>query len=462
MVGQVGDDLVARLWERNRALEESEQRFRGLVDDSPEPLVVHIAQKIAYANLAAARAFGLDTTAALIGRSILDLATPETKRQILARMATPSELRALDVVEQVFLRPDDGLELHVEVHSVRIEFAGQPAMLSVARDITRRVAAERLAAAALHELEFERLRIGSLLASSTAFMAVTRGKDHVFELANAAYCKLVGRDELIGKATIDAVPEIRGQGMIEMLDKVFETGVPFAGKSTPVRLRYGGTDVEQRYIDFTCQPLRQADGTTSGVFTHGVDVTEATVAQQRLRAQFDGVPVPTYVWQRVARDAVQQFVLVDFNRAALAISRNGIERFRGTTAATFFVDNPEITDEIERCFATGESSVRELDRTLISTGQRKRLLVTYTAVPPDVVVVHTEDVMSDASSNSVSSRRRRWTRSGASRAASRMTSTTSCRWSSATRRCISPISSRRIRSGSTSRRSTAPGSAAWD
>ena len=70
-----------------------------------------------------------------------------------------------------------------------------------------------------------------------------------------------------------------------------------------------------RYVDFICQPLREPDGTTIGVFTHGVDVTDSIVAQQRLRAQFDGVPVAAYVWQNVERDGTRQFVREqDFKR----------------------------------------------------------------------------------------------------------------------------------------------------
>ncbi len=156
-------------------------------------------------------------------------------------------------------------------------------------------------------------------------MAVLRGKDHVFELANDAFRERTGRRELIGKPIADAMPELRDQGFLEKLDHVFATGEPLVGKGAAAALsRRPGSPPETRYADFLFHPVFEADGTRSGVFIHGVDVTDATVAQHRLRAQFHGVPVPTYVWQRVVRDGEKDFILVDYNKAALTISRGGI------------------------------------------------------------------------------------------------------------------------------------------
>ncbi|CAN5908625.1 hypothetical protein BH11MYX3_BH11MYX3_04730 [soil metagenome] len=241
-------------------------------------------------------------------------------------------------------------------------------------------------------IDFERHRLAMLLEKAPGFIAVTRGKDHVIELANDAYCVLTGRRDLVGKATAAALPEIGGQGFIEMLDKVFETGEAVSARGSAVMLLRDGEHLEQRYIDYVCQRIVELDGTTTGVFTQGVDVTDATLAQQRLRAQFDGVPVPTYVWKRVEHQGTREFALIDFNAAANAISRGKIEAFVGTSSSTFFSASPEVLGELERCLDTGVSIRREMDRTLRSTGETRRLFVTYTAVPPDLVVIHTEDV----------------------------------------------------------------------
>lgn len=58
-------------------------------------------------------------------------------------------------------------------------------------------------------------------------MAVTRGKDHVFEIANEAYCQLTGRRDLVGKTAAAGIPALGAQGFIEMLaeiDRCLESG----------------------------------------------------------------------------------------------------------------------------------------------------------------------------------------------------------------------------------------------
>jgi two-component system cell cycle sensor histidine kinase/response regulator CckA len=156
--------------------------------------------------------------------------------------------------------------------------------------------------------------------------------------------------------------------------------------------RRPGSPPERRYADFVYQPLVEADGTRSGVFAHGIDVTDATVAQQRLRAQFHGVPMPTYVWQRVERDGARDFVLIDFNQAAMEISRGAIESQRGSVATAYFSDAPEAFADLALCLENGTKIHREMDWTLRSTGDKRRLSVTYAPAPPDLVIVHTEDV----------------------------------------------------------------------
>lgn len=54
-----------------------------------------------------------------------------------------------------------------------------------------------------------------------SFVAVLHGPDHVFTWANDAYFELTGRQkDIIGKALLDAIPELKGQGFKELLDGV--------------------------------------------------------------------------------------------------------------------------------------------------------------------------------------------------------------------------------------------------
>ncbi|HEX8466457.1 MAG TPA: PAS domain-containing protein [Allosphingosinicella sp.] len=149
--------------------------------------------------------------------------------------------------------------------------------------------------------ETERLR--QLFDNAPGFMAVVRGPDHVFEMANASYQTLVGRTDLIGKPVRQAVPEVEGQGLFEALDKVYRSGEPFSGRSVAVRLqRSPGGPREERLLDFVFQPIFDSSGAVNGIFADGYDVTERIVAEtalreseERFRLIADLAPVPMWV-----------------------------------------------------------------------------------------------------------------------------------------------------------------------
>jgi PAS domain S-box-containing protein len=169
-------------------------------------------------------------------------------------------------------------------------------MLCVCTETTATVLAERERLG-----ETERLR--QLFHNAPGFMAVVRGPDHVFEMANASYQALVGRRDLIGKPVRAAVPEVEGQGLFELLDKVYRSGKPFSGRSVAVRLqRRPGGAREERLLDFVFQPIFDSSGAVSGIFADGYDVTERIVAEtalreseERFRLIADSAPVPMWV-----------------------------------------------------------------------------------------------------------------------------------------------------------------------
>lgn len=78
-------------------------------------------------------------------------------------------------------------------------------------------------------------------------MGVLRGPSHVVELANAAYYKLVGHRDMLGKPLLEALPEIKGQGLIEVLDRILVIAEPYVGTNVAVFLqRAPGARLEER------------------------------------------------------------------------------------------------------------------------------------------------------------------------------------------------------------------------
>lgn len=236
---------------------------------------------------------------------------------------------------------------------LRDEMAGVGGMLCTVIETTATVLAGH---ARLNETE----RLRQLFDNAPGFMAVVRGPDHVFEMANSSYQILVGRTDLIGKPVREAIPEVEGQGLFEALDKVYRSGEPFSGRSVAISLqREPGAPREERLLDFVFQPIFDAQGEVSGIFADGYDVTERRTAEQalqeseeRFRLIADSAPVPMWVTRL---DRTRSFV----NRAYvefLAISYDEAVNFDWRTVI-HLEDAPRILAES----VAGEASLRTFE-----------------------------------------------------------------------------------------------------
>jgi signal transduction histidine kinase/ActR/RegA family two-component response regulator len=131
----------------------------------------------------------------------------------------------------------------------------------------------------------ENQRLVELFEQAPGFIAVLRGPGHVFELTNKSYRQLLGERKLIGLTVREAAPEIEGQGFFELLDEVYRSGEPFVGRASPMRVqRAPNAPLEECFIDFIYQPIRDATGAVAGIFVEGSDVTVRTKVENELRA----------------------------------------------------------------------------------------------------------------------------------------------------------------------------------
>ena len=145
---------------------------------------------------------------------------------------------------------------------------------------TQRVFAERDRSRLLTQVEQERARLAEAFAQAPSFLAVLRGPEHVFEYVNPSYETLLGNRALAGRSVREAVPEVQGQGFFEILDRVYATGEPFVGRGMRVGLERGGK-LEDVFIDFIYQPMRDPEGRVVGILAHGSDVTAHQLAEKR-------------------------------------------------------------------------------------------------------------------------------------------------------------------------------------
>ncbi|HEX9925680.1 MAG TPA: PAS domain S-box protein, partial [Anaerolineae bacterium] len=120
----------------DEALQESERRYRRLVELSPDGIAVYSETRIVFVNKTGAKLLGSSKRETLIGRSILDFICVEDgdcidpEQQIETWTATAQH-------EQTFIRLD-GSVIDVEVEAVPLSYQSKPAVQLVFRDITKR------------------------------------------------------------------------------------------------------------------------------------------------------------------------------------------------------------------------------------------------------------------------------------------------------------------------------------
>ena len=148
---------------------------------------------------------------------------------------------------------------------------------------TRALDDARQALALANELQISNAFFQSLFEQAPGFICVLKGPDHVFDLANDAYRRLVGQRELAGKAVRDVLPDAAGQGFFELLDQVYQTGKPVVGQSVQLDLKETPSKTVTRFIDFVYQPILNAQNQSVGIFVQGNDVTKQKLAQDEVQ-----------------------------------------------------------------------------------------------------------------------------------------------------------------------------------
>ena len=156
-VSQIQD--ITQRKEIERAITESEERYRRLVEAFPDLIAIVQDGRVAYVNPAGARMLGAQDPQELVGRSVLEFVHPERRGEVAAQIASIGEGGPPpDSIEERFITLD-GREIYAEVKVVPTSHKDRPASQIIARDITesRRVA-EELRRARDQAIEASRLK----------------------------------------------------------------------------------------------------------------------------------------------------------------------------------------------------------------------------------------------------------------------------------------------------------------
>ncbi|MFX0058007.1 MAG: PAS domain S-box protein [Candidatus Hodarchaeota archaeon] len=216
---------------------------------------------------------------------------------------------------------------------------------------------------------------------------------------------LNSREELIFKGFNPAAEKILKIDCSQFIDKTIEDAFPPLIE----------TDVPERYRSLAKEEgvwkwdqLDYADNQIKGAYevvafhsspnkmvTSFNDITERIESELKLKESeekfktlFKHIPIPTYVWKKVDNS----IILIDYNDAAYKKTEAGVKNLLGIKAAELYKENPNILEYLYRCADEKVLISKEMKYQLHTSKKESYLDATYTFIPPDLILVHLEDI----------------------------------------------------------------------
>lgn len=125
----------------------------------------------------------------------------------------------------------------------------------------------------------------SLIEEAPIATCLLMGRELRIEVANEAMIEVWGKGpSVIGMTLANALPELRSDPLLLLLDELFVTGQPYHTRASRAD-QVNGAVSDTYYFDYTFKPLRNADGEVYAIMKMVVDVTEQVMAQQRQEEQ---------------------------------------------------------------------------------------------------------------------------------------------------------------------------------
>lgn len=262
-------------------LEHSEQQVRSIIDSAPFPIGVYTGPEktIAFANRSIMDVWGKGYD--VIGRTYTEI-LPELENQLIFEQVTgvyetgiPFHARN----QRVDLVVDDKLQSFWFNYSFTPLFDADGKVYGVMNTAAEVTDLNR----AKQKIEESERNLRNIILQAPMATCIYRGEQYVIEIANNAMFDFWGvePDVVLNKPLFEALPEVRNQGFEEILNNVRNTGIPFIANEMLATLKRNGvpTDV---YINFSLEPIKDIDGTISGIMAVAIDVNAQVIARRKI------------------------------------------------------------------------------------------------------------------------------------------------------------------------------------
>jgi PAS domain S-box-containing protein len=371
------------LAESQKLLEASEKKYRDVVEDQTEfisrflPDGTHV-----FVNEAYCRYFGLKREE-ILGHRFRPVVPEEDGRRIKEMLAALTPENPVNFIRQRVIFPDGSIRWQRWSDRAIFDDAGNLVEYqSVGRDITDVKMAEK----ALLESE---QRYRNVVEDQTEFICRFLPDDtHIF--VNDAYCRYFNlkREEIVGHRFRPRIPA-EDQ---ERVKRFFASLAP-DHPIDQIEHRIIMPDGALRWQRWSDRAIFDPLGTVTEYQSVGRDITEEKATQTalekseiRFRLQYQNNPLAIFIWQHREGD----FILIDCNKAAEALTGGRSHEFLGRSASGFYATRPELISLIGHCFSERIAISQELVAENFLPGGL--IHATAAFVPPDLIMVHMDDI----------------------------------------------------------------------
>ena len=264
-------------------LRESEERFRAIVETTPECVkVVAPDGTLLHMNAGGLRMLAGDCDEAVIGKCVYDMISPEDRERYRAfnEKICAGEKGSLEFEVIGF----DGVRRQMESHAAPLRNAdGTVVHLAVTRDVSARKRAEEREHVLLAQSVAATAKFQAVFEQTSLFAGIMSNDGILVEVNRLALDACGYReDEVLGLAFWET-PWWRE--FKESRDKI-RAATPLAARGTPYRdaLRYSWADGTQRLVEFSLHPILDDAGRVCFLHPTGVDITDLKNAEERYRS----------------------------------------------------------------------------------------------------------------------------------------------------------------------------------
>lgn len=119
-----------------------------------------------------------------------------------------------------------------------------------------------------------------LFQQAPAIINIFKGPEFIYELYHPKNKEIFGDGDYTGMPLLAALPELAGQGIPEILSRVYYEGITHTESERPVRLHDGAGGSVMRYFNIIYQPWYDLKGKVKGVLNFAVEVTDHVEARK--------------------------------------------------------------------------------------------------------------------------------------------------------------------------------------